>query len=120
MTSPELDAAVRRRLTARGIRALEDDERSPEMVLGVIREQRRRHADSPRLRALGELGSRLAGELVDETGVAPADIVKVLVAVASKLGALAVSGEVDAHVITEIMGLAADDIDRQANGGEPS
>lgn len=119
MTSPELDATVRR-LTARGIRVLEEDERSPEMVLGIIREQRRRHADSPRLRLLGELGARLAGELVDETGVAPADIVKVLVAAASKLGGLAVSGEVDAHVITEIMGMAADDVDRQANGGEQS
>lgn len=109
MSIPDLEQVVRQ-LTARGVRVLESDEATPEMVLGIIREQRRRHAHEPRTKALGAVSARLADDLAADTDVAAGDIARVLVAVSTRLGALAFGHGVPGRVLCELMGFAADDL----------
>lgn len=117
MNEQEVEAVVRR-LTARGIRVLEEDESTPEMVLSIIREQRRRHAGNERLQAIEHVGVRLAEDLA-ELGVTPADVVAVLVATSTRLGMLAANGA-SASALTEIMVIAADETDQRAKAGDAS
>ncbi|MEV7871458.1 hypothetical protein AB0P17_36405 [Streptomyces sp. NPDC088124] len=92
---------------------IREEDWTPELALSVLRENRRRYAHEPRMQATTNLGGRLARELAAETGVAPADIVTVLLRTGSKLAGLAVAG-VDAQALTDVMHLAADDLDQQA------
>lgn len=113
MSIPDLEHVVRQ-LTARGVRVLEGDEATPEMALGIIREQRRRHAHEPRTKALGAVSARLADGLAADTDVAADDIARVLAAVSTRLGALAIGHGVPGRVLCELMGFAADDLAQRA------
>ncbi|MEV4974410.1 hypothetical protein [Streptomyces scopuliridis] len=85
---------------------------TPELALSVFRENRRRYAHEPRMQAMSHLGARLARELAAETGIAPADIVAVLLRTGSKLAGLAEAG-VDAQALADVMHVAADELDQQ-------
>lgn len=115
MSITDLDHVVRQ-LTARGVRVLAADENTPERVIGIIREQRRRHAHEPRTRAMNSVAARLADELVAEAGVDAADIARVLVALSPRLGSLTVGHGVPGPMLCELIGFAADDCDRHAKG----
>lgn len=104
-----------RQLKARGVRVLEDEENTPEFILGVIRENRRRYAHHESMQAMGRMSDRLARSLAGDTGIAPRDISRVLLSLSSKIGALAIGHGLPADVLCSLMTYAADDLDRQEN-----
>ncbi|MEV7422827.1 hypothetical protein [Streptomyces sp. NPDC091212] len=101
-----------------GMKAVHADDWTPEWALSVIRENRSRYAHEPWMKAHRELSADLARDLAEETGVAPADISTVLLRAGARLGALMILGVLPSEKATEIMQMAADDLDRQAKAGE--
>ncbi|WP_416976651.1 hypothetical protein [Streptomyces sp. T028] len=107
-----------KQITAQGNRAVLEEEWTPQLALDVIRENRRRHAGEARTRVLSHFGGHLAEDLAAKTGVAPADIVTVLLLVSSTLAGPALHHQLPGVLVTDLLGYAADDLDRQANGGD--
>lgn len=107
-----------RQLTAQGTRAVLEEDWTPQLALDVVRENRRRHAGETRTQALSHFAAHLAEDLAAKTNVAPSDIAAVLLLVSSTLGGPALHHSLPGVVIVDVLGYAADDLDRQANGGE--
>lgn len=107
-----------RKLTAEGNRAVLEEDWTPQLALDVIRENRRRHVGEPRTKVLSHFGGRLAEDLAAKTSVAPADIAHILLLVSSTLAGPALHHRLPGVIVTDLLGYAADDLDRKANGGE--
>jgi hypothetical protein len=114
-TDPE---QIIKHLTAQGHRAVPSGEWTPQLALDVLRENRRRYANDPRTQILGQLGGKLADDVAADTGIAPADITHVLLAVASRVAGPALYYHLSGLVVTDLLGYAADELDQRANGGE--
>ncbi|MDG9703737.1 hypothetical protein [Streptomyces sp. DH37] len=84
--------------------------------LGVVRESRRRHAADAHAAGLDEWCARLAGEIVEHTGVDPTTAATVLLFAASRIGA-ALDGPSQlpgAMFMLNVLACTADDIARKA------
>ena len=118
MSRADADATIRK-MAAHGIKGVLPEDWNSTLALDIIREQRRRYANEPMMQALGRVGSRLAKELAEQSGVALADVVTVLLLTAGKLGSINIlDGGIPGTTLMEIMNCAADDLDRQAKAGE--
>ncbi|MFJ2178940.1 hypothetical protein ACIOHE_39360 [Streptomyces sp. NPDC087851] len=97
------------------VRGVPMEQWTPELALSVLRENRRRYAHEGWMQAESMLGAQLAKEVAEQSGVAPADIVAVLLHTSAKLASLALVHEMPAGVLAEIMQIAADDLDQQVH-----
>ncbi|MEU3899797.1 hypothetical protein [Streptomyces sp. NPDC045251] len=120
MNPEEAEEAVVRAFNARGMRAVTSAQWTRQGALDVLRENRRRYADHPRMKGLEQFASELAARLTRHTDLPPKDIATVLLAAGATAGALALMHDLSGPAVTEIMQIAADDLDRQTDGGEAS
>ncbi|WAZ20238.1 hypothetical protein STRCI_001339 [Streptomyces cinnabarinus] len=93
---------------------------SRQSALDVLREQRRRFADDGRSEALDSLAAVLADRLAEHTDVPPADAATVLLLAGACVGGLAVTHQMPAVMLAEIIQATAVELDRRASGGETS
>ncbi|MGW1001737.1 hypothetical protein [Streptomyces sp. NPDC002520] len=105
-------------LRAAGTTAMVAEEWTPERALSVLRENRRRYANTREGMAVNSWGAGFAEDVTQQTGLAPADISAVLLYASSWLGGLAAVNNLPAVAITNVMGAAADELHQQANGCE--
>lgn len=120
MSERETEEAVARLLTASGYRTVTTEQWSRQGALDVLREQRRRHAGSPRIKFLDKVASAFADRLTEHADVSPRDMATVLLVAGASVGALAVMHDLPGRVVSEILQITADELDRRANGGETS
>ncbi|WND34017.1 hypothetical protein RI578_06775 [Streptomyces sp. BB1-1-1] len=120
MNEDQAEEAVVRAFTARGLRAVTSAQWTRQGALDVVRENRRRYADHPRMKGLEQFASDLADRLSTHTDVPAQDIATVLLAAGATAGAFALMHDLSGPVVTEIMQIAADDLDRRTDGGEAS
>lgn len=107
-----------RQFQAHGIRAVTSAEWTRQGNLDVVREQRRRHADHPRMKALEALADDLARHVAAHVQLPPQDIATVLLAVGAITGFQSLAHQLPGPMVTEVIQIAADLLDRQADGGE--
>ncbi|QIJ62600.1 hypothetical protein [Streptomyces sp. JB150] len=120
MNERETEEAMARVLTARGFRTVTTEQWTRQGALDVVREGRRRYADDPRVQALDEIAAVLADRLSKHVDVPPESIATVLLAASASVGAIALMHHLPGPMIVEILQVTADELDRRANGGEPS
>ncbi|MFJ8348916.1 hypothetical protein ACIQ9J_21660 [Streptomyces sp. NPDC094153] len=118
MTQDQTEEAIARALRKQGLNALTSDQWTRQAVLDGLREQRRRHADSPRVQQLDEIANKLADRLIEHVDVPPEDMATVLLAASGSVGALAVMHRLSGVVVSEILQVTADVLDQRASGGE--
>ncbi|MCI3277466.1 hypothetical protein [Streptomyces cylindrosporus] len=111
------EEAIAQALSARGYRTMTTEQWSRQGALDVIREQRRRNADDPRVRSLDEIASRLADRLTKYVDVPAADMATVLLAAGASVGALALMHSLPGPVISEILQVTGAELDRRATEG---
>ncbi|MEU4172876.1 hypothetical protein AB0F46_39090 [Streptomyces sp. NPDC026665] len=118
MTEKATEEAMARALTERGYRTMTSETWSRQSALDALAEQRRRHPDHPRRRALDQLADVLADRLVEHAGVTPEDIATVLLIAGATVGALAVMHELPGVIASEILQVTAAELDRRGKAGE--
>ncbi|MCM1977187.1 hypothetical protein [Streptomyces sp. G1] len=91
---------------------------SRQSALDALHEQRRRQGPDARLDALDSVAAVLADRLTQYTDVAPADSATVLLVAGASVGALALTHELPAIMLAEILQSAAVKLDQRAEGGE--
>jgi hypothetical protein len=116
----DTEEAMARALTARGFRTLTTEQWTRQGALDALREQRRRHANEPRVRKLDEISRTLADRLTEHVDVPPEDMATVLLVAGASVGALALLNGLPGPIVSEILQVTADELDRRANGGEQS
>lgn len=114
------EEAIAQALTARGYRTLTTEQWTRQAALDTVREGRRRNADDPRVQKLGEIATTLADRLTTHVDVSAEDMATVLLAAGASVGALAVMHHLSGPIISEILQVTADELDRRASGGEQS
>lgn len=114
MNGHRLNSEMAAAAAARGATVIDPADASSQVVLDAIRQQRRNHAGTEQLRAEGQLAEKLARELVEQSGLLPGEVSLVLLVLCTKMAALAICG-VDPVSMANVIGLAADDLDRAAN-----
>jgi hypothetical protein len=112
------EEAMARALTDRGYRTMTTRTWSRQSALDALAEQRRRHPDHPRRKALDEIAEVLADRLTEHAGLAPADIATVLLIAGATVGALAVMHELPGVVASEILQVTAAELERRGKAGE--
>lgn len=118
MNEREAEEAVARALTSRGFRTMTSDQWTREGALDALREQRRRHAGSPRLETIDRIAGNLADRLTACLDVPPKDVATVLLAAGGYAGALAAMGQLSGLAVAEILQVTADVLDQRTDGGE--
>ncbi|MFF9097620.1 hypothetical protein ACF1AX_31420 [Streptomyces sp. NPDC014802] len=106
------------RLREQGLIAMNPEDWSPERALSILRENRRRYAHTPVGQAIDHWGEHLVEAIAQHTDVAPAEASAVLLFASSWLAGITVAHQLPAAMVTNVMGAAAEQIDKQANGGD--
>lgn len=118
MNQDPAEEALARELSARGYRAVTSQQWTRQINLTVVREQRRRYADHPRMQALEQYAGQLARTVAHHVQLPPQDIATVLLAAGATASFQAVTHDLPGPMVTEILQIAGDDLDRLADGGE--
>lgn len=117
MTPDERRDAVVREFTRRGIRTVTREEYSRQGMLDAVRENRRRHRHDPKIQWIEHAAHHLAEEITALLDVPIDDIATVLLAAGGAGGVLAELHGLHGTTLSGIFQMAADDLDRRANGG---
>ncbi|WP_329214957.1 hypothetical protein OG352_05625 [Streptomyces sp. NBC_01485] len=120
MSEYQSEDAAAQYLTAQGFRAMTSETWSCQVALDALREQRRRYGTDARFEAIEKLASVLADRLTQYTDVSLNDSVAVLLVASASVGALAITHQLPAVMLTEIIQATAVELDERANGGEGS
>lgn len=112
------EEALIRRLTDRGIRTVRSCEWTRQGTLDAVREQRRRHAGDSRLKAVEGMATELADCLARVSGVRLDDIVMVLLLAGGQVGTFSFLHHLPGTMVSEILQVAGDELDRRAKAGE--
>lgn len=119
MSSPTDDEVVKA-FARRGVRAATPEAWTKQMALNAIRENRRRYAGSPALKFYEAFAAQMIETLPTVCDVDAASMSSTLMAASGQLGTFALMNPLTAVDVAQILAFVADDLDRQANGGEPS
>lgn len=112
--------AIARTFAARGFRAVKVEEWSHAAVLEALRENRRRHANSPYTQQIGEVAAKVADEIAGLVDLPPRDVATVLLAAGGSVGTIALLHPLSGKTAAEILQFAADELDQRATRGETS
>jgi hypothetical protein len=105
-------------LATRGIQAISEEDWTYQRALHAVRENRRRQADTPTVRAIGQWSTAFADDITKATSLAPADVAAVLLYASSWVGGLALIQGLGRDTSLSVLSCAADELDRRVNGGE--
>lgn len=101
-----------------GVRAITPDQWTAQTALDTLRENRRRYAGSPATAMYEFFARRMIETLPAVCNTDASTMSGVLIAASGMLGMFSLANPLTGADVAQILGFVADELDRQANGGE--